>query len=71
MLLTARDRLSVAQDLPVRGSAIRHFDALPTVPNATPAVFQGSELPPQRRGFRLVELEPKRREQLDRGTFNR
>jgi hypothetical protein len=71
MMLTARDRLSVAQGLSVRGSAIRHFEELPTPPEKAPTRVQVNELPPSRPGLRLVELERRRREQLERGTLNR
>lgn len=70
-MLTARDRLSVAMGLSVRGSAIRRFDAPPTAPDKAPTGVQVNELPPPRRGFRLLELERMRREQLERGTRNR
>ncbi len=70
-MLTARDRLAVAQGLSVRGSAIRHFEALPTPPAKVPAGLLVNELPPPRPGLRLVELERRRREQLERGTLNR
>lgn len=70
-MLTARDRLSVAQGLSVRGSAIRHFEALPTLPEKEPTRVQVNELPPPRPGVRLVELERRRREQLDRDTLSR
>jgi hypothetical protein len=71
MMLTARDRLSVAQGLSVRGSAIRHFEELPTQLESTPTRVQVNELPPPRPGHRLVELERRRREQLERGTLDR
>jgi len=71
MMLTARDRLSVAQGLSVRGSAIRHFAELTTPPDKVPNGVLVNELPPPRPGLRLVELERRRREQLERGTLNR
>jgi hypothetical protein len=57
MLLTVRDRIAVAQGFSVRGSAIRRFEPDSVTPDTRPAGCQLNELPPPRRGLRLVELE--------------
>jgi hypothetical protein len=58
MLLTVRDRIAVAQGFSVRGSAIRRgFEPDSATPDWRPAGCQLNELPPPRRGLRLVELE--------------
>ncbi len=58
MLLTIRDRIAVAQGFSVRGSAIRRrFEPDSATLDTRPAGCQLNELPPPRRGLRLVELE--------------
>jgi hypothetical protein len=72
MMLTARDRLSLAQGFSVRGSSTRRrFELFSATPDTPPTSFQLNELPPPRRGLRLVELERARREQQEHGTINR
>jgi hypothetical protein len=72
MMLTARDRLSLAQGFSVRGSSIRRrFEQFSATPDTPPTRFQSNELPPPRRGLRLVELERARREQQEHGTLDR
>jgi hypothetical protein len=57
-MLTARDRLSLAQGLTVQGSAIRRrFDSVSSRREAPPTGFQLHELPLPRVGRRLVDLE--------------
>jgi len=58
MLLTVRDRIAVAEGFSVRGSAIRRrFEPDSATPDTRPAGCQLNEVPPPRRGLRLVELE--------------
>jgi hypothetical protein len=68
MLLTARDRLLLAQGLSVRGSTIRKlFDPVASMPPVQPpANFQTNELPRPRTGLRLVELERARQRETQR-----
>jgi hypothetical protein len=64
-MLTVRDRLTMAQGLTVRGSAVRrHFESL-SVSHAPPIGIERNEVPLPRPGMRLVELERARRKQLE------
>jgi hypothetical protein len=57
MMLTYRDRLSLAQGLTVRGSAVRHGAGSAGRAPSDPQDVQRFELPMPRPGQRLVELE--------------
>ncbi len=67
MMLTYRDRLSLAQGLTVRGSAVRHRADAPVHAQSEPQDVQRFELPMPRPGQRLVELE-QARERAKRAT---
>ena len=71
-MLTVGDRLTLAQGLSVRGSAIRRrFEPLSSMSHPIPAAIQRNELPVPRTGLRLVELERARGQQRALGTPNR